>query len=229
MLSSTTAFLPLPCNICRASKYPEFANLDSEGSIKNGRELVITFLLHLQSQSIFHVIFNYWFCSLCLFDQRRINPGIYWKMKGWEKEKTVKLYQAVTFWEKTLCPCLFTWMLFFFFLHPKKACQETCHLSGACDSRLSAHCLATRTASGYPGVTHTATAHCLALTALNHLTRCSVTPGSSLGRHWAAFLSAGPTSSGNGISRKNNIRVYLGIRSTKPPKSQWVYTGFHIK
>lgn len=116
-----------------------------------------------------------------------------------------------------------------FFLHPKKACQETCHLSGACDSRLSAHCLATRTASGYPGVTHTATLHCLALTALNYLTWCSVTPGSSLGRHWAAFLSAGPTSSGNGISRKNNIRVYLGIRSTKPPKSQWVYIGFHIK
>lgn len=82
MLSSTTAFLPLPCNICRASKYPEFANLDSAGSIKNGRELVITFLLHLQSQSIFHMIFNYWFCSLCLFGQRRINPGIYRKMKG---------------------------------------------------------------------------------------------------------------------------------------------------
>lgn len=128
MLSSTTAFLPLPCNICRASKYPEFANLDSAGSIKNGRELVITFLLHLQSQSIFHMIFNYWFCSLCLFGQRRINPGIYRKMKGQEKEKTVKLFQAVTFCEKTLCPCLFTWMLFFCILrkHVKKhaICQE---------------------------------------------------------------------------------------------------------
>lgn len=140
------------------------------------------------------------------------------KDEGMGKRKNSEIVSGSNFLEKTLCPCLFTWMLF---LHPKKACQETCHLSGACDSRLSAHCLATRTASGYPGVTYTATSHCLVLTALNrlHLLLCYIRVLA-----WETLsclsVSAGPMSSGNGISRKNNIRLYLGIRFTKPPKSQ---------
>lgn len=100
---------------------------------------------------------------------------------------------------------------FFFSSHPKKARQEIHQLSGTCDSRLSAHCLATHTTQGSPGITYAATSHPLIL---------ALMPTASYIRLLTREIpscpsvSAGPVSSRNGTTRNSNRTVYPGSRFT---------------
>lgn len=145
MLNSITAFLPIPCNICRTPKDPEFAKKDFLGGVLElGDSLPSPFLSSYNLKILFSTGFLIIvFAPLSiLFGQKKNQPWNLLKSEGSWGGGGRKLNQIWenNFWKK-LCPCLFT--LKVFFLHPKKARQETYHLSGACDSGLSAYCLAT--------------------------------------------------------------------------------------